>query len=89
SGLWPKVIQEAIARDGSDDCVSLGSGLMTLLPVMGTALIAANKLDARNPVKGSILTIATSDSVRISPSFPRRTIDGDACLSVLDWVHAE
>jgi hypothetical protein len=32
SGLWPKVIREAIARDGSDDCVSLGSGLMTLLP---------------------------------------------------------
>ncbi|MEQ6334749.1 hypothetical protein [Sphingobium sp. MK2] len=89
SGLWPKVIREAIARDGSDDCVSLGSGLMTLLPVMGTALIAANKLDARNPNKGSILTVATSDSARISPSFPSRTVDGHAALTILDWVHAE
>jgi hypothetical protein len=89
SGLWPKVIQEAIARDGSDDCISLGSGLMTLLPVMGTALIAANKLDARNPVKGSILTVATPDATRIAPSFPRRTIDGHADFTVLDWVHAD
>jgi len=89
SGLWPKVIHEAAARDGSDECVSLGSGLMTLLPVMGTALIAANKLDARNPVKGSILTVATVDSIRISPSFPRRTVDGHAAFTILDWVHAE
>lgn len=89
SGLWPKVIREAIARNGSDDCVSLGSGLMTLLPVMGTALIAANKLDARNPVKGSILTVATTDSARISPSFPRRIVEGHAALTILDWVHAE
>ncbi len=89
SGLWPKVIQEALARDGSDDCVSLGSGLMTLLPVMGTALIAANKLDARNPVKGSLLTIATPDGKRIAPSFPRRPVDGHAAFTVLDWVHAD
>jgi hypothetical protein len=68
SGLWPKVVQEAAIRDGSGDRVALGSGLMTLLPVMGTALIAANKLDARNPVKGSILTVATANSARISPS---------------------
>ncbi|CAM5613684.1 hypothetical protein [Sphingobium scionense] len=88
SGLWPRIIQDAVTREGSDDFVSMGSGLMTLLPVMGTALIAANKLDARNPVKGSILTVTTADSLRISPSFPRRTVAGHDALTVLDWVHA-
>ena len=89
SGLWPKVLQEAASRDGSGDCVALGSGLMTLLPVMGTALIAANKLDAKNPIKGSILTVATANSARISPTFPRREVDGQPGLTILDWVHAE
>lgn len=89
SGLWPRSIQDAASRDGSTDCVSLGSGLMTLLPVMGTALIAANKLDARNPVKGSILTVATANSARISPSFPRREVEGHPAFTILDWVHAE
>lgn len=89
SGLWPKAIQEAVRRDGADDCVALGSGLMTLLPVMGTALIAANKLDARNPVKGSILTIATTNSARISSNFPRRECETDARFTIIDWLHAD
>ncbi|SNS88423.1 hypothetical protein [Sphingopyxis indica] len=89
SGLWPKVIREAGVRDGSDDCVALGSGVMTLLPVMGTALIAANKLDAKNPVKGSILTIATANAARISPSFQRKEVAEDRRLTIIDWVHSE
>ncbi|WBQ17728.1 MULTISPECIES: hypothetical protein [Sphingobium] len=89
SGLWPKVIREATARDGSDDCVALGSGIMTLLPVMGTALIAANKLDAKNPVKGSILTVATDNAARISPSFQRKEAADDSRFTIIDWVHAD
>ncbi|MBA4090239.1 MAG: hypothetical protein C0494_06565 [Sphingobium sp.] len=69
--------------------MALGSGIMTLLPVMGTALIAANKLDAKNPVKGSILTVATAEAARISPSFQRKDATGDSSLTIIDWVHAE
>ena len=89
SGLWPKVIREAGLRDGSNDCIALGSGIMTLLPVMGTALIVANKLDAKNPVKGSILTVATANAARISPSFQRKEAADDIRLTIIDWVHAD
>jgi hypothetical protein len=89
SGLWPRAIREATARCGSNDCVPLGSALMTLLPVMGTALIAANKLDAKNPVKGSILTIATDNAARVSSSFPRQEIADGSCFTIIDWVHAD
>lgn len=88
SGLWPRSIREALLRNGDADTVSLGSGLMTLLPVMGTALINANKLDSRNPVKGAILTIATGNASRIAPSFPLREVAECPELSVIDWVHA-
>src|SRR3546814_19553759 len=47
SGCWPKEIRQEIANLQSDDTVSLGSGIMTLLPVMGTALITANKQSGR------------------------------------------
>src|SRR3546814_9636182 len=71
SGCWPKEIRQEIANLQSDDTVSLGSGIMTLLPVMGTALINANKLDSSNCIKGAVLTIASKDAVRITTSFPR------------------
>lgn len=88
SGLWPRSIREAQIQNGGDDTVSLGSGLMTLLPVMGTALINANKLDARNPVKGAILTIGTNNARRVAPTFPRRVVEECPEMSVIDWVHA-
>lgn len=88
SGLWPKVIREAQIQDGGSDFVSIGSGLMTLLPVMGTALINANKLDAHNPCKGAILSIATKNACRVSPSFPRKSVKSNDAITVIDWVHA-
>lgn len=88
SGLWPRKILEARRRDRCDDLVRLGSGLMTLLPVMGSALINANKLDRSNPLKGSILTLASENSGRVSLSFPRNQVGGCAGLTTIDWVHA-
>ncbi len=88
SGLWPKVIREAQTQDGESDVVSIGSGLMTLLPVMGTALINANKLDGRNPSKGAILSIATKNAGRVSQSFPRKSVQCNDAITVIDWVHA-
>jgi hypothetical protein len=88
SGLWPREIQEAEQRSGADDVVTLGSGLMTLLPVMGTALINANKLDSRNPLKGAVLSIATVDVARLSAGFACRAVPGLPEISTIDWVHA-
>lgn len=88
SGCWPKEIRLKVEKEQSDDVVGLGSGLMTLLPVMGTALINANKLDSGNKVKGAVLTIGTVDAVRVSASFPRRESNEAPNLTMIDWVHA-
>lgn len=87
SGLWPREIRVAAESDNSDDVVRLGSGIMTLLPVMGSALINANKLDSRNSAKGALLTIATDNAARVPDSFPRQTAY-DTRFTVIDWVHA-
>lgn len=89
SGCWPKEIRQEIANLQSDDTVSLGSGIMTLLPVMGTALINANKLDSSNCIKGAVLTIASKDAGRITTSFPRRVSAADSRFTMIDWVHAK
>jgi len=61
---------------------------MTLLPVMGTALINANKLDRGNCIKGAVLTIASKDAGRIATGFPRRVSAAESRLTMIDWVHA-
>lgn len=88
AGCRPKHIQQAMVDIGSDDVVPLGSGIMTLLPVMGTALINANKLDSGNRVKGAVLTIAADDAERVSPTFPRRVSELDSNVVMIDWVRA-
>jgi len=88
SGCWPKEIRKEIANLQSDDTVALGSGIMTLLPVMGTALINANKLDSGNCIKGAVLTIASKDAGRIAAGLPRRVSAANSRLTMIDWVHA-
>lgn len=62
--------------------------MLTLLPIMGTALINANKLDSGNPVKGAILTVSTDNASRVSTSFSRMLAGDSGRFTVLDWVHA-
>ena len=88
SGCWPREIREARALNGGERAVQLGSGLLTLLPVMGTALISANKLDSCNPTKGAILTVETANASRISRDFRRTTVAQNSGITVIDWVHA-
>jgi hypothetical protein len=88
SGCWPKEIRQEMGAIQSEDIVRLGSGLMTMLPVIGTALINANKLDSRNKIKGAVLTIKSRDASRVSVSFPRRVSREDSALTMIDWVHA-
>src|SRR3546814_11709645 len=62
---------------------------MTLLPVMGTALINANKLDSSNCIKGAVLTIASKAAGRITTSFTRRVSAADRRFTMIDCVHAK
>jgi hypothetical protein len=87
SGCWPPEIMAEQASNG-DDTVRLGSGLMTFLPVMGTALINAHKLDAANPANGAIVTIETRNSTRLSSGFQRSMVGGAAGFTAIDWVHS-
>jgi hypothetical protein len=83
-GCWPKAIRDAC----EDDRVYIGQGLMTLIPVMGTALINANKLDASNRVKGALLTIETKNRNRISDSFASTVSSQSSEHHIIDWVHS-
>jgi hypothetical protein len=87
-GLRPKPIQDQFGADGHD-VVRLGHGLMTLLPVMGTALINANKLDSKNPAKGSILSIATKNLSRLSRGHISTPSPIKPEISMIDWLHSD
>jgi hypothetical protein len=59
--LYPVSVLKARLKDGS---VRMGGGLMTLFPVMGTALIDAVAVAKRSP-SGALLTVASSKHTRI------------------------
>ena len=65
AGLWPRSIREAQERAGSSSSIGLGSGVMTLLSTMGTALIRAKKLDETCLARGSVVAIATDFADRL------------------------
>jgi len=44
SKFWPKEIRQEIARTQSEDTMSLGTGIMTLLPVMGLPDVICSNL---------------------------------------------
>lgn len=67
--------------------VRLGMGLMTLFPVMGTALIHVNKVAKESP-SGPLLTIEKSKTKRIAPHIPTCPIKGKDIVSI-DWVHMD
>jgi hypothetical protein len=81
-GCYP---EELLVFLKSDHTVSLGMGLMTIFPVMGTALIRSVALAKASP-RGPLVTIEHSKAGRIPPHVPVRPIDGKDLLSV-DWVH--
>jgi len=74
-------------QDGNWSTSSMGAGLMTIFPVMGTALINAVGIDKRSP-KGPLLTMPSKYKSRISESFLTKDVPGNEIIS-LDWVHTE
>ena len=81
-GCYPK---EVLDEQEGDHSVSLHTGLMTINPVMGTALIRAVGVDKIAP-RGPLLTIESSRAARLGGSIPLTCID-DGTLSSIDWVH--
>lgn len=63
--------------------VPMGAGLMTIIPVMGTALINAIALDKRSP-SGALLTIDSSNVNRLSTPFACREIENG--LVSVNWL---
>lgn len=69
----------------SDLTVSLSMGLMTIVPVMGTALIRGASLEKNSP-SGPLLIIETSKIKRV----PKELVlinTSDERVTSIDWVH--
>lgn len=79
---YPRKITN-LEKDGR---IFIGSGLMTIIPVMGTALINAVGLDKRSP-SGSLLTIDKGNKDRISPDFIMREIENG--LLSINWLKGD
>lgn len=83
-GCYPERIREARRND---DTVSLGGGLMTIFPVMGTALIDAVGVAKRSP-SGSLLTVETHKRLRLPRQCLVRDVDGQDVVCI-DWIHSD
>lgn len=79
--------REVIECEDANNRLALGMGLMTLFPVMGTALIRAAAVAKTSP-RGPLLTIESSKAERLSNEIPTREIPESNLLSI-DWLHMD
>jgi hypothetical protein len=71
----------------SDKTVRLGHGLMTLFPVMGTALIRAISVAKKCP-SGPLLALATENQHRIPDELVVHEVASEGII-IIDWIHSE
>ena len=83
NGCYPKRIRDAQRKDGR---VFMGGGLMTVFPVMGTAMINAVAVEKRSP-SGALLTLNASDGPRISSDCLVQDV-AENDLVAIDWVNS-
>lgn len=76
-GCYPESI-----RDAKDEMISMGSGLMTIISVMGTALTKAHRLAAKE--KGAVLIV--DETIR-QMLLPRGLVW--VRPNIIDWVTSE
>jgi len=84
-GCYPKTIQDLYycAQGGP---FPIGRGRMTVLPVMGTALINSFKvLHSEQTLSGSLLILPKSLAPRVPKGVPVQEV-GE--FSLIDWIHA-
>jgi len=85
-GCYPKVVREAFHRAGGG-AFPLGGGIMTIFPVMGTALINSYRIVSHKKAPpGSILLIRSNQAERC-PVGTRTKRSGP--LAVIDWIHSD
>ncbi len=72
---------------GSDKRVRLGAGIMTLFPVMGTALIRAISVSKKCP-SGPLLAVAARDRHRLPDGLIIHEVPSQNII-VVDWLHSE
>ena len=82
-GCYSDEIRLAAGSDGHR--VSMGEGLLTTLPVMGSALIHAHEVSRK--AKGALLLVASSERRRL-PSC-RIGEPQDTSVLAIDWIHSE
>lgn len=83
-GCYPREVLDCLEGDHT---VSLHMGLMTISPVMGTALIRAVGIDKIAP-RGPLVAIHSAKAGRLGASVPHRAVPGRDLASI-DWVHME
>lgn len=72
---------------GSDRRVRLGAGIMTLFPVMGTALIRAISVAKECP-SGPMLAVAATNRKRLPDGLIVHELPAQGII-VVDWIHSE
>lgn len=76
-------------RHGGDHTsLQFGSGIMTLTPVMGSALINAVGIDKKGP-KGPLLLAANDFSSRLGDEIKYKATDDTGRLIAIDWVNSK
>lgn len=84
TGCYPDRVRQRQTPNGS---IRMGRGIMTLFPVMGTALIDAVSVVKRSP-SGSLLTLSYGNKSRL-PSDCHIVDLPDAEIISVDWVHSQ
>jgi hypothetical protein len=84
TGCYPQIVREALIGDSS---VRMGGSIMTLFPVMGTALIDAVGVEKRSP-SGALLTTSSDNQSRMPSSCVMTELHGARVISI-DWVHSD
>lgn len=86
TGCYPdEVLNDRCEEDNKT--AMMGSGLMTLFPVMGTALINAVKIDKIAP-KGPVLAVPDEFRSRLPCYIISKKIKAMSYIAI-DWVHSE
>ena len=84
AGCYPEEVRKVQDAGGR---VPLGGGLMTVFPVMGTAMINAVNVAKASP-SGALLTIHKEHRNRIPADCIVHTVEKASVLTI-DWVHTE
>lgn len=84
---YPAAIQNAVDEHG---LIAMGDGVMTIFPVMGTAMINAVEVAKRSP-SGPLLSISSSEIEPLPEGVVTKVYSESEAMSpivIIDWVHS-